>query len=214
MYMKTTKNPAPFNRSFFVSQGCKQVPLEYTRGIVRWAHPNGYFLNAHGQKIAHCFSPSQLRITKDTSRKTGKLYPVERSTGSKACHILMALAFYGPRPMFNDKWEITDDISQKAHVGIVHHLIPDPLDYCPANLLCWLTQKEHTEADRRQKDLSKRVPDLHAFTYERLRELQDPRTMPREEFERQLALIPVFVVDPECDRREPNKHYDPFIERN
>ena len=68
--------------------------------------------------------------------------------------------------------------------------------------------------NKRQKDLRKRVPDLHAFTYERLRELQDPRTMSREEFERQLALIPVFVVDPDCDRREPNKHYDPFCERD
>ena len=196
--MKTTKNPAPFNRSIFVSNGCKQVPLEYTRGIIRWAHPDGYFLNAHGQKIAHCFSPSQLRITKDTSRKTGKLYPVERRTGSKACHILMAIAFYGDRPTYTDK-------NGKPYVGICHHLIPDPLDYKPANLLCWLTREEHKEADRRQRALRKCVPDLHAFTYERLRELQDPRTMPREEFEAELAKIPTFTIDPDCDRKEPYK---------
>ena len=192
--------------SGFMSQGCKQVPLEYTRGIIRWAHPDGYFLNAQGQKVAHCFSPAQLKIPNDPTRKTGKLYPTDRGTGGKNCHILMALAFYGPRLMFNDKWEMTNDKCQMAHVGICHHLIPDPRDYKPANLLCWLTREQHTEADRRQRALRKRVPDLHAFTYERLRELQDPRTMPREEFERQLALIPVFTIDPDCDRREPYKH--------
>ena len=190
-----------------MSQGCKQAPLEYTKNIVLWAHPDGYFLNAQGQKIAVSYPPSQLRIQKDKTRKTGKLYPKMPGTGTKSCHLIMALAFYGDRPTYTDK-------NGKTYVGICHHLIPDPLDYCPANLLCWLTQKEHTEADRRQKALSKRVPDLHAFTYERLRELEDPRTMPCEEFERQLALIPVFTIDPDCDRREPYKHYDPFCERD
>ena len=119
-------------------------------------------------------------------------------TNAQTCHLLMALAFYGERPTYTDK-------NGKPYVGICHHLIPDKLDYRPANLLCWLTREQHAEADRRQRALRKRVPDLHAFTYERLRELQDPRTMPREEFEAELALIPVFVVDPDCDRKEPYK---------
>ncbi len=170
------------SRLWFLSQGCKQVPLEHAKNIVRWGHPDGYFLNAQGQKVAHCFSPSQLRITKDTSRKTGKLYPVERSTGSKACHILMALAFYGPRPTFTDK-------NGKTYVGICHHLIPDALDYRPANLLCWLTREQHTEADRRQRALSKVVPDMHAISYEKHRWLQDPRTTCDEVFQVELQKL-------------------------
>ena len=170
------------SRLWFLNQGCKQVPLEYTRGVVRWAHPDGYFLNAKGQKVAHCFSPAHLKIPNDPTRKTGKLYPYLRETaGSKACHLLMALAFYGDRP--------TDPTTGKPCV--CHHLIPDPLDYKPANLLCWLTRAEHMEADRRQRALKKVVPEgnLHLFTYERLRELQDPRTMSRERFEIKLAAL-------------------------
>jgi hypothetical protein len=41
----------------------------------------------------------------------------------------MALAFYGDRPTFTDK-------NGKEYVGICHHLIPDKLNYRPANLLC------------------------------------------------------------------------------
>ena len=165
----------------------KQVPLEYTRGIVRWAHPDGYFLNAQGQKVKHCFSPAHLKIPNDPTRKTGKLYPYLRETvGSKACHVLMALAFYGPRPTYVDK-------NGKEYVGICHHLIPDPLDYKPANLLCWLTKEEHAEADRRQrvliKTLLERFPSdtketvLRRLTYTQLRELQDPRKLSRERFD-------------------------------
>ena len=177
--------------SGFLSRGCKQVPLEYTRGIVRWGHPDGYFLNAQGIKVTDNFAPSLLKFAKDPKSKTGKQYPFLRETNGRKCHILMALAFYGPRPMFNDKWEMTNDQSQMAHVGIVHHLIPDPLNYRPANLLCWLTREQHTEADRRQRALRKVVPDgdLSLFTYERLRDLQDPRSMSREQFEIELAAI-------------------------
>ena len=169
-----------FSRTFFLSQGCKQVPLDASRGIVRWGHPDGYFLNARGQKVAHNFCPA-----KQTSRPNmHAAYPIDRSAGSKNCHILMALAFYGPRPTFKDK-------NGKPYVGICHHLIPDKLDYRPANLLCWLTRAEHAEADRRQRALKKVVPngDLHLFSYERLRYLQDPRTTSREVFETELARI-------------------------
>ena len=98
----------------------------------------------------------------------------------------MALAFYGPRPTYVDK-------NGKEYVGIVHHLIPDPLDYKPANLLCWLTREEHAEADRRQrvliKTLLERFPSdtketvLRRLTYTQLRELQDPRKLSRERFD-------------------------------
>ena len=180
-------------RVWFLNQGCKQVPLEYTKNIVRWAHPDGYFLNAQGQKIAHDFSPARKNHEKNNNFKMGKGYPSDRQTGSKNCHLLMALAFYGPRPTFeNTSLPLQGKgLERGSYVGICHHLIPDALDYRPANLLCWLTRAEHSEADRRQRALKKVVPDgdLRLFTYERLRELQDPRTMSREQFETELAAL-------------------------
>ena len=172
------------SRVWFLNQGCKQVPLEYTRGIVRWAHPDGYFLNAKGQKVSHNFCASLLKFVKDPNSKTGKQYPFLREANSKKCHILMALAFYGDRPTYIGK-------NGKEYVGICHHLIPDALDYKPANLLCGLTREQHYEADRRQRALKKVVPDgdLHLFSYERLRELQDPRVLTREQFETELTTI-------------------------
>ncbi len=170
-------------RVWFMNQGCKQVPLEYTQGIVRWAHPDGYFLNAQGQKVKENFCASWLALQQNPAKLSGKEYPHLRE-GAKKCHNPMALAFYGKRPTYTDK-------NGKPYVGICHHLIPDPLDYKPANLLCWLTRAEHAEADRRQRALREVVPDgdLHLFTYERLRELQDPRTMSREQFETELAAL-------------------------
>ena len=164
--------------SGFLSRGCKQVPLEYTKNIIRWAHPDGYFLNANGLKVKDNLSPSQLK-----QYNHGHAVPILREC-AKTCHSLMALAFYGTRPTYTDK-------NGKEYVGIVHHLIPDPLNYRPANLLCWLTREQHTEADRRQRALRKVVPDgdLSLFTYERLRDLQDPRSMSREQFEIELAAI-------------------------
>ena len=151
------------------------MPLEYTRGIVRWGHPDGYFMNAEGKKLAHTFSPTNQKGHQD-----GSCYPCDCVT-KRASHILMALAFYGDRPI--------DRTTGKPCV--CHHLIPDKLDYKPANLLCWLTRAEHAEADRRQRALRKIVPngDLHVFTYDRLRQLQDPRVTSVEEFETQRALI-------------------------
>ena len=128
------------SRVWFLNQGCKQVPLEYTKNIIRWAHPDGYFLNAQGQKVAHDFSPARKNHEKNNNFKMGKGYPSDRQTGSKNCHILMALAFYGDRPI--------DPTTGKP--CICHHLIPDPLDYRPANLLCWLTRAEQQAAFQRQ----------------------------------------------------------------
>ena len=165
-----------------MNQGCKQVPLEYTKNIIRWAHPDGYFLNAQGKKVAHTYSPSSLNVR---SNMHGRYPKLRESAGSKECHILMALAFCGPRPTFKDSK------TGKSYVGICHHLIPDKLDYRPANLLCWLTRAEHSEADRRQRALKKVVPDgdLHVFDYQYLRELQDPRVTDRANFECILSFI-------------------------
>ena len=169
------------SRVWFLNQGCKQVPLEYTRGIVRWAHPDGYFLNAQGQKIAHTWPPSQI----GNRHPGGSTYPRLRECVN-ACHILMAYAFYGERPTFTNA---NANAKAATYVGIVHHLIPDLLDYKPANLLCWLTREQHAEADRRQRALRKVVPDLHVLSYEKLRWLQDPRTTCREVFDVELQKL-------------------------
>lgn len=167
------------SRLWFLSQGCKQVPLEYTRNIVRWGHPDGYFLNAQGKKVTINFAPSLLKFAKDPKSKTGKQYPFLRETNGRKCHVLMALAFYGERPI--------DPSTGKACV--CHHLIPDALDYRPANLLCWLTREQHYEADRRQRALRKILPDMHDLSYDDHRRLQDPRVTSREAFEFELNYL-------------------------
>ena len=173
------KTTLALSRVWFLSRGCKQVPLENSRGIVRWGHPDGYFLNAKGQIAKHTFAPSQI------NNKGGSSYPGMRECLPRPCHVIMAITFHGQRPTF------IDPKTGKEYGGICHHLIPDKLNYRPANLLCWLTREQHTEADRRQRALRKVVPngDLSIFTYERLRDLQDPRSMSRELFEQELAAI-------------------------
>ena len=169
------------SRVWFLSRGCKQVPLEYSKNIVRWGHPDGYFLRANGTKIPN---DNVNPATTKERHPGGTVYPKDRAS-NKLMHIMMAITFHGDRPTF------IDTKTGKEYVGICHHLIPDKLNYRPANLLCWLTREQHAEADRRQRALRKVVPngDLSVFTYERLRDLQDPRSMSRELFEQELAAI-------------------------
>ena len=145
------------------------MPPEYTRGIVRWGHPDGYFLKSNGQK-------SSDNLTESHKRHCNNHPAPNLHTGNLSCHVAMAMAFYGARPTFTDR-------KGKPYVGICHHLVPNLLDYRPANLLCWLTREQHTEADRRQRALRKVIGDLHKWSYEKLREYQDPRVMTREVFD-------------------------------
>ena len=96
----------------------------------------------------------------------------------------MAEIFYGERPVFHYR-------NGKPYVGQCHHLINDPLNYCPENLLCWLTRPEHDEADRRRRALESVVPDgnLTVFDNRQLRHLQDPRVCSREEFDETLERL-------------------------
>ena len=167
------------SRLWFLNQGCKPVPLEHSKNKVRWGHPDGYFLNEQGQIAKHTFAPSQI------NNKGGSSYPGMRECLPRPCHVLMSIAFYGDRPTF------IDTKTGQPYKGISHHLIPDKLNYRPANLLCWLTREQHRIADRRQHVLKTVVPDgdLHVFSYERLRYLQDPRTLSDEEFQKELEII-------------------------
>jgi len=147
-----------------------------------WGHEGcAYFLNASGQKVAHKYGPAMR--AKQVGR--GYIAPVVQSGSTQLnAHIAMGEIFYGDRPTFIDS-------KGNPYFGICHHLIEDPLNYAPENLLCWLTYSEHSKADNRRRALEAAVPDgdLHAFTYERLRELQDPRTMSDEVFQTELAGI-------------------------
>ena len=165
------------SRLWFLSKGCRQAPMEHTKGLIRWGHPDGYFLNAQGQKVAN----DNLNPSSQERHPGGSVYPKDRTT-NKLMHILMALAFYGERPTYTSA-------SGKTYVGICHHLIPDKLDYRPANLLCWLTHEQHYEADRRQRALRQVLPDMHALSYDDHRRLQDPRVTSRESFEVELQAM-------------------------
>ena len=171
LHMKQNNLPS---RLWFLSQGYRKHPR-----LNLWAHEGcAYFLNACGQKLAHNYGPAMR--AKQTKR--GYYAPSMRKWG--LCHVLMGEIFYGERPTFIDS-------KGKPYFGLCHHLIEDPLDYSPENLLCWLDYSQHRKADNRRRALEAVVPDgdLHVFTYERLRELQDPRTMSDENFQTELARI-------------------------
>ena len=193
------------SRLWFMNQGCKQVPLEHVKNKVRWGHPDGYFLNAKGRRLAENFPPSQY------VHRGGSAYPkFTKDYNHLANHIAMAYAFYGERPTYVNKKGIVKPYQ-------CHHVNGDKFDYRPINLLAWLHPDEHKIADKRQKKLKILVPDLHAFPIERLRILEDPHVTTDEQFEHELEqLRPGFVlVDPATiDDLELTKHYDPFIERD
>ena len=73
----------------------------------------------------------------------------------------------------------------------IHHLSGIVTDNCLDNLLCLSKGKEHPIADARQRALKTVVPDgdLRLFPYDRLRYLQDPRTLSDADFQRELDLL-------------------------
>ena len=147
-----------------------------------WAHEGcSYFLNARGHKLAHMYSPQMRAKTKDR----GYHGPVMgKDYAPRLCHILMGEIFYGERKVFINS-------HGKPYYGICHHLIEDPLNYCPENLLCWLTYSEHSKADSRRRALEKVVPNgnLNGFDYTILRELQDPRSMSDADFDARMEYL-------------------------
>ena len=197
-----SKTKTPLSPSWFEEQGCKQVPLEHSRNYIRWGHPDGYFLKPDGQIAKDTFAPSQY------THRGGSAYPRLRECVN-ACHILMAYAFYGERPTY---------VNAKGQIKPfeVHHLNGDKFDYRPANILAWLHPDTHDIADARQKALRALVPDgdLHAFTYERLRYLEDPRTLSDADFQAELKALreelkkhPLIKVDPTIFAgEEPDKY--------
>ena len=180
--------------------GCRKHPR-----LILWAREGcSYFLNARGAKIAHTYGPAMRAKTKDR----GYRGPVIRQF-TKACHVLMGEIFYGDRPVFiNSKG--------KPYFGVCHHLIEDPLNYAPENLLCWLTYSQHSKADKRRRALEETVPDgdLRSIPYARLRYLQDPRILSDAEFQSELDALrkdleehPLVKVDPLAAAAEERRKY-------
>jgi len=162
--------------SGFMARGYRKHPR-----LDLWAKEGcAYFLSACGTKLAHEYAPKMRAKSKDR----GYTAPNLRWYKPRLCHVLMGEIFYGERPTFIDR-------KGKPYYGLCHHLIEEPLNYAPENLLCWLTYSEHTKADNRRRALESVVPDgdLNLFSYERLRELQDPRTMSDEQFAAELEAL-------------------------
>ena len=211
MIQKLNSKPKrePLSRVWFMARGYKQVPPEEVNCKVLWTDGCvDHWLNAYGRKVKEDFSPSM----RDKSYAHGHGEPKLRSYGNRRCRILMGVTFYGKRPIFKYK-------NGKLYPGIAHHLINDLSNYCKDNLLCWLTREQHSIADNRRSALESLVPDgdLYVFSYARLRELQDPRTMTDEEFESELEKIrkkDYHRGEPLDCGAEPNKYADPFIERD
>jgi len=178
--LSTLNSRTPLSRSAgdcsgFLARGYRKHPR-----LNLWGSEGcSYFLNARGQRLAHDYSPSHRAKQKGR----GYIPPTMRCCNGKACHVLMGEVFYGERLTFINR-------KGKPYFGHCHHLVNDPLNYCPDNLLCWLTREQHNVADDRRQALEAIVPNgdlLACFTYARLRELQDPRTMSDAEFQRELA---------------------------
>ena len=159
------------SRLYFLSKGCKKVPLELTGGKVLWANPEeGYFMNVRGCKIKPTHSPSQRR--KNGKTKTGQrglLYPKVRQFGNKTAHRLMFATFADdPCPIFFDP-------KGNPYKGLVHHVIENPYDIRMDNLMGWLTYKQHSVADKRRRALEAVLPDMYCVETAYLKMLQDPR---------------------------------------
>ena len=101
----------------------------------------------------------------------------------------------------------------------VHHLSGIVADNNYDNLLCITVSEHYLVADARQRALRTVVPDgdLYCFTYERLRELQDPRGLSDEAFQAELEAIRAKhfrKVDVEAMMNEEIEKHIEFLEHD
>ncbi len=99
----------------------------------------------------------------------------------------------------------------------IHHLTGIVTDNRFDNLLCVHFRRHYLVADKRQKALRTVVPDgdLYCFTYERLRELQDPDNLSDEQFQTELEAIRAKhfrKVDVEAMMNEEIEKHVEFLE--
>ena len=187
MIQKLNSKPKrePLSRVWFLGHGFHPVPAtEYINFKILYAHESDLrFVNKYGQEVAQKFNPA----SRDPQKNHGHGVPQMRNFGSRKCHVLRALAFYGERPTYvNKKGEI-----KPYHC---HHLNGDLEDHRKDNLLAWLHPLQHRIADKRQDALQTIVPDgnLVGFDYAILRELQDPRSMSDADFETRMEYLRIM----------------------
>jgi hypothetical protein len=178
MYMKQKITPlnnqtrqTHLSRLYFLSKGCKQVPLDLTGGKVLWANPDeGYFMSAYGVKQIPTFPPCMRKKgSKANNGKRGLFHPNLRNFGNQKAHRLMFETFADePCPIFFDS-------KGNPYKGIVHHVIENPNDIRMDNLIGWLSYKQHKIADKRRRALEVVLPDMYCVETAYLKLLQDPR---------------------------------------
>ncbi len=170
------------SRLYFLSKGCKQVPLESTGGKVLWANGNeGYFMSAYGVRQTLLFGPAMRKKgSKANNGKRGLTHPIMRNFGNRLAHRLMFETFADePCPIYFDS-------KGNPYKGIVHHVIENPHDLRIANLMGWLTYKQHHIADKRRRALEQILPDMYCVETEYLKSIQDPRRTDDTSFEKEL----------------------------
>ena len=170
------------SRLYFLSKGCKQAPLESTGGKVLWANGNeGYFMSAYGVRQTPAFGPAMRKKgSKAYGGKRGLTHPFMRNFGKRLAHRLMFETFADePCPIYFDS-------KGNPYKGIVHHVIENPLDIRMANLMGWLTYKQHKIADKRRRALEQILPDMYCVETKYLKRLQDPRLTDETVFEKEL----------------------------
>lgn len=104
------------SRVWFAGHGYQQVPLTVTGGKMLYAHPDGYFVNKQGMRIAHSYTPNRKS---QVSRKN-KVYPYLPNYGRKDCHYVMACTFL--------------HVPDKSIKETIDHIDGNPLDYSVHNL--------------------------------------------------------------------------------
>ena len=135
-------------------------------------------------QVEHDFSPAcRIPGRKSHNRERGNLYPYMRNFRGLRCHKIVCATFHGSRYRNGIKREC-------------HHIIPDVLDYSAENLM-WLEPAVHRRYDAVQRSL--RMSGRLA-------------TMTRPEI---IAVTEQYLLtDPlAAAAKEPNRDFDPFIER-
>ena len=159
------------SRLYFLSKGCKQVPLDLTGGKVLWANPDeGYFMSAYGVKLKPMYGPCMRKKgRKANNGKRGLKHPQMRDFNNQTAHRLMFATFADkPCPIFFDS-------KGNPYKGLVHHVIEDPNNIRMDNFMGWLTYKQHAVADKRRRALEAVLPDMYCVETKYLKMLQDPR---------------------------------------
>ena len=170
------------SRLYFLSKGCKQVPLESTGGKVLWANGNeGYFMSAYGVKLTLSFGPAMRKKGKKANNdKRGLIHPIMSYYRNCLAHRLMFGTFA------DDPCPIYFDSKGNPYKGVVHHVIENHYDLRMANLMGWLTYKQHAIADKRRRALEQILPDMYCVETEYLKRIQDPRRTDDTSFEKEL----------------------------